>query len=753
MAKKRRTKDPHAAREARKYARPIASREYLLQLLEENDGPLSYEEIRESLGLESSDELEALSRRLRAMERDGQLLCNRRGKYGLLDRMDLVRGRVLAHRDGYGFLAPEDAASGDDLFIPPREMRALLHGDEIVARTRSVDRRGRREVSVVEVIARNTSSVVGRYLRESGVGFVQAENKHIHQDVLIPRGENADAKHGQIVVAEIVEQPSRHNHPIGRITEILGDHMAPGMEIDVAIRTNDVPNTWSEEVLADADAFGSEVAAESLVGRRDLRDECFVTIDGADARDFDDAVYCESCATGWRLKVAIADVSHYVRPGSALDVEAGGRGTSVYFPDHVIPMLPEALSNGLCSLNPDVVRLCMVCEMRVSREGLVTRSQFYPATIRSHARLTYDEVFALITARESRLRKERTRLLPNLDTLNAVYAALRGARERRGAIDFDTNEVRIVFGAEKKIERLELVVRNDAHRLIEECMIAANVCAARFLSRHKMPTLYRVHEGPKPDKLNDVHTMLGELGIKLGGGSSPQAGDYAELVRRIEGRPEAHLLQTVLLRSLSQADYRPQNVGHFGLALEAYAHFTSPIRRYPDLLVHRAIRHVLTHQSASDFSYGSADMQRLGAHCSMTERRADDATRDAVGWLKCEFMLNKVGEVYDGTIAAVTSFGLFVELDDIYIEGLVHISAMGSDYFHFDPVRHRLEGERTGLRFCLADRVRVQVARVNLDERKLDLELVDNPRGRGKKRKLRGDKHRRRGGQTGRRHR
>ena len=752
MAKKRHNADPHAAREARKYARPIASREYLLELLETNDGPMSYEEICAALGLESPEAIEALARRLRAMERDGQLLCNRRGKYGLLDRMDLVRGRVIAHRDGYGFLTPEDAGTQDDWFIPPREMRALLHGDEVVARTRSVDRRGRREVAVVEVIARNTSSVVGRYTRESGVGFVQPENKHIHQDVLIPRGEHGGAKHGQIVVADITEQPTKHSHPIGRVTEIMGDHMAPGMEIDVAIRTNGLPDTWSEEVSVEAHAFGTEVSVESLAGRADLRDECFVTIDGADARDFDDAVYCEPNANGWRLKVAIADVSHYVRPGTTLDAEASLRGTSVYFPDYVIPMLPEALSNGLCSLNPDVVRLCMVCDMRISREGMVTRSRFYEGVIRSHARLTYDEVFALMSARESKLGKARAHILPNLGALAGAYEALRGARELRGAIDLDSNEVRIVFGTEKKIERLELTVRNDAHRLIEECMIAANVCAARYLTRHKMPTLFRVHEGPKPDKLNDLQTMLDELGIKLGGGMSPGPKEYADLVRRIAGRPEAHLLQTVLLRSLSQAVYRPQNVGHFGLALESYAHFTSPIRRYPDLLVHRAIRHVLGKRSGA-FPYDVADMQRLGAHCSMTERRADDATRDAVDWLKCEYMLNKVGEIYDGTVASVTSFGLFVELDDIYVEGLVHVSAMGSDYFHFDPVRHRLDGERTGVSYRLADRVRVQVARVNLDERKIDFEFVDKVGGGGQKRKLRSDKHRRRGGQSSRRYR
>jgi ribonuclease R len=713
--------DPFAAREARKYERPIASREYLLMLLSQRGGPMAFDQIAQALELRDARDLEALQRRLNAMERDGQVIRNRRGGYGPLQKMDLVRGRVIGHRDGYGFLVPD--GGGPDLFLSPHQMRGLMHGDRAVARVTGVDARGRKEGALVEVLERNTQEVVGRFFHEGRVGFVQPHN-HRLQDVVVPPDQTRGARDGQFVVAQVTEQPSRRAQPVGRIAEVLGDHMAPGMEIDVAIRAYELPAQWPEAVQAEAERFGSGVP-DSEVGRReDVRSLPLVTIDGADARDFDDAVYCEPTPSGWKLLVAIADVSWYVKPGTPLDQEAAARGNSVYFPARVVPMLPEVLSNGLCSLNPEEDRLCLACEMRVSREGKVTRSRFFEAAMRSHARLTYDEVAAMVVERRAKARRARPELVPHLDELHALYRALRKARCKRGSIDFETVETRILFGEDAKIERIEPVQRNDAHRMIEECMVAANVASARLLSKRKMPALYRVHEGPPADKLEDLRAFLGELGLRLGGGKEPEPRHYAALLERVAGRPDAHLIQTVLLRSLAQAVYSPVNTGHFGLALPCYTHFTSPIRRYPDLLVHRAIRHLVRGGAADDFAYDHEDMVPLGDHCSMTERRADDATRDAVDWLKCEFMLDKVGEVFTGIVSAVTSFGIFVELDDVYVEGLVHVSALGDDYFHFDPAHHRLQGERTRSMFRLADRVTVRVVRVSLDERKIDFELV-----------------------------
>jgi ribonuclease R len=742
MAKKQRRKaaprDPQAAREAERYERPIASREFIMERLDEVGRLLTLDEIAALFSMTGEEELEALRRRLRAMERDGQLIRNRRGGYGLVDRMDLVRGRIIGHPDGFGFMVPDEG--GDDLFMSPRQMRGVFHGDRVVARVTGLDSRGRREGAVVEVLERNTRHVVGRIYFEGGVSFVSPDNKRITQDIQIPRDQTGGARKGQFVYAEIVEQPTKRTVPIGRVVEVIGDHMAPGMEIDVAIRAHDVPLHWPREVEVEIETLSPKVAPAAKRDREDLRDKPLVTIDGADSRDFDDAVHCEETPRGWRLLVAIADVSWYVRPGSALDAEAQLRGNSVYFPERVIPMLPEILSNGLCSLNPEVDRLCMVCEMTFNRKGKVTRSRFYDAVMRSAARLTYDEVARLLVTGDRRLRKQRKPLLPSLEALYSLYKVLRGVREQRGAIDFETTETQIVFSDDRKIERIVAVERNDAHKIIEECMIAANVCAARFLDRHKMPTLYRVHEGPKPEKLLDLREFLGELGLSLGGGAEPAAGDYAHLLATIRNRPDAHLIQTVLLRSLSQARYSPDNVGHFGLAHTEYLHFTSPIRRYPDLLVHRAIRHVLKKQKLEQegrdatrknltgggaFRYEHDQMQAFGEQCSTTERRADEATRDAVDWLKCEYMLDKIGEDYDGVITSVTSFGIFVELTDIFVEGLVHVTALHNDYYHFDPAGHRLRGERTGRFYRLGDQVRVKVVRVDLDDRKIDFELAD----------------------------
>ena len=716
--------DPHAQREAEKYENPIPSRELILQLIQESGKPLRRQQIAQQFALESADDLEALRRRLRAMERDGQVLFNRRQKYCLSENHNSISGRVLGHPEGFGFLKPDDGS--EDLFISPREMKALMHNDRAKVRVSGIDRKGRREATVVEILERNTHQVVGRFFVEGKVTYVMPDNKKMAKEVLIASEDTGGAKKGQIVVVEIVQQPTQHCQPLGRITEVLGMHMAPGMEIEMAIRSYELPNVWPNALLDEIKSLTPEVPEAAKEGREDIRHLPLVTIDGEDARDFDDAVYAQKTAKGWKLLVAIADVSHYVHVDTALDTEAQSRSTSVYFPEKVIPMLPEILSNGLCSLNPHVDRLSMVCELLVNDEGVVTRSRFFEAVMRSHARLTYTQVAKMLVEGDQKLANQYAELMPHLTTMYRLYQTMRRQREVRGAMDFDTQETKIVFGENRKIEQIVPVVRNDAHKLIEEFMITANNAAAKFLNRKKIPRLLRIHDGPGVEKLLTLRTFLGELGLYLGGGDQPHPLDYMHLLESVKDRPDAHLIQTVLLRSMSQAVYSPDTKGHFGLALDAYAHFTSPIRRYPDLLVHRAIRHSLRGGNASSFRYSPNDMVALGEHCSANERRADEATRDVNSWLKCEYMMDKIGEEFTGIISAVTSFGFFVELQSIYVEGLVHIASLRQDYFLFDAASHRLYGERTGVRYRLGDSVKIKVVRVNLDDKKIDFELLES---------------------------
>jgi len=716
--------DPHAQREAEKYENPIPSRELILQLIQESGKPLRRQQIAQQFALESADDLEALRRRLRAMERDGQVLFNRRQKYCLSENHNSISGRVLGHPEGFGFLKPDDGS--EDLFISPREMKALMHNDRAKVRVSGIDRKGRREATVVEILERNTHQVVGRFFVEGKVAYVMPDNKKMAKEVLIASEDTGGATKGQIVVVEIVQQPTQHCQPLGRVTEVLGMHMAPGMEIEMAIRSYELPNVWPNALLDEIKSLTPEVPEAAKQGREDIRHLPLVTIDGEDARDFDDAVYAQKTAKGWKLLVAIADVSHYVHVDTALDTEAQSRSTSVYFPEKVIPMLPEILSNGLCSLNPHVDRLSMVCELLVNDEGVVTRSRFFEAVMRSHARLTYTQVAKMLVEGDQKLANQYAELMPHLTTMYRLYQTMRRQREVRGAMDFDTQETKIVFGENRKIEQIVPVVRNDAHKLIEEFMITANNAAAKFLNRKKIPRLLRIHDGPGVEKLLTLRTFLGELGLYLGGGDQPHPLDYMHLLESVKDRPDAHLIQTVLLRSMSQAVYSPDTKGHFGLALDAYAHFTSPIRRYPDLLVHRAIRHSLRGGNASSFRYSPNDMVALGEHCSANERRADEATRDVNSWLKCEYMMDKIGEEFTGIISAVTSFGFFVELQSIYVEGLVHIASLRQDYFLFDAASHRLYGERTGVRYRLGDSVKIKVVRVNLDDKKIDFELLES---------------------------
>ncbi len=705
------------------YPTEIPSRDEILEALADAGVPVDENDLVARLRVAGEAELEGIARRIAAMEREGQLLRNRRGALLIPDKAGLIKGKVIGHPDGFGFLRPEDGR--DDLFLGPKQMHKVLHGDIVLARVTGLDRRGRLEGSIAEVLERANQKVVGRLFIEHGVAFVVAENKRINQDILIQPESLKGAKVGQVVVAEVLAQPTKDAEPIGRVVEILGNYADPGMEIEIALRKHDLPYEWPPGVEAAARKIGTTVAAKDLKGRKDLRDLAFVTIDGETAKDFDDAVYCEPLkgkTKGYRLWVAIADVSHYVRPGDPLDQEAYNRGNSVYFPRRVIPMLPEELSNELCSLKPDVDRLVMVCEMEVTQGGVVRHYEFHPGVIHSHARLTYTRVAAAIEGREPDPPVPDS-VMPNIEHLYAVFKALLGARQKRGAIDFETVETQMIFDAQGKIEKIVRVQRNDAHKLIEECMLAANVSASDFLEKNEQPTLYRVHEGPSAEKLEALRTMLKDFALTLGGGDEPQAKDYAELLKRIKDKPYADMLQTVMLRSLSQAVYSPENVGHFGLAYDAYAHFTSPIRRYPDLLVHRAIKAVLKGQRLE-----AGDLAVIGQHCSDTERRADDATRDVEAWLKSYYMQDHVGEEFEGTISGVTNFGLFVTLDDLYVDGLVHISDLGQDYFQFDQQKHMLRGDRTGIRYQLAGRVRVKVVRVNLEQAKIDFTLVEPPK-------------------------
>jgi len=706
-----RLQDPYLEREKLKYTNPLPSREYLLTILAEQGVPMFPDELALMLSIKRA-EREFFERRLFAMERAGQVIINRKGAVCVSNKLDLIKCKVVGHRDGYGFAVPLEG-EGEDLFLPEREMHKVLHGDHVMVRAGGTDKRGRTEGNIVEVLERAVNRVVGRIYHERGVWFVVAEDRRINQDILIEGGGEANAKHGQVVMVEILQQPDSHRQSIGRVLEVLGAYADPGMEIEIALRKHDLPHVFNPAAEAQAKSTPSKVRKMDHKGRVDLRDLPLVTIDGETARDFDDAVYAERDGKGFRLVVAIADVSHYVEPGDALDLDAYERGTSVYFPRRVIPMLPEALSNGICSLNPDVERLCMVCDMQVTAKGQVKSSRFYPAVMCSKARLTYNQVWDWLSNGSNH------ELMPQLHTLYDLFKTLLAARAKRGAIDFDTTETQMVFNESGKIDRIVPVVRNDAHRLIEECMLAANVCAADYIQENKHKCLFRVHEGPTTDRLENLHTYLKLAGLTLGGGDKPTTKDYATLADQIRARPDALVVQTMLLRSMQQAVYTPDNLGHFGLAYEAYTHFTSPIRRYPDLLVHRTIKAILKGEV-----YQAGKWSQLGEHCSMAERRADDASRDVESWLKTYYMRDKIGEIFCGKINAVTSFGVFVLLDNVYVEGLVHISELGKDYFHFRKDIQAIVGEKSGLRYQLGDTLTVKVVRADLESSKIDFQLV-----------------------------
>lgn len=725
--------DPNYAKELAKYDNPVPSREFILQIIRKQNSPMSKEEIFKTLAIVNEEQQEAMRRRLRAMENDGQLVFTKRKCYALPEKLDLLKGMVIGHREGFGFLQVE--GKKDDFFIPNVQMQKVMHGDYVLAQPNGFDRKGRPEVRIVRVLEANKKQIVGRFFLEQGIGYVVPDDSRITRDILIPDNARLGARMGQVVVVELHPRTAPFFQPIGKITEVLGDNMAKGMEVEIAIRKHDIPHSFPSAVEKQLKKWAEDVPEEAKRGRVDLRDLPLVTIDGEDARDFDDAVFCQKQGKGWKLWVAIADVSYYVRPKSALDTEAYNRGNSVYFPNRVVPMLPEKLSNGLCSLNPQVDRLCMVCEITISAKGKMTDYQFYEAVMNSHARLTYNKM-AKILEKDTALCERYASLVPHLQDLHEMYQALVKARQQRGAIEFETIESKFIFNALGRIERIEPVVRNDAHKIIEECMILANIASANFMEKHQEPALYRIHAVPGEEKLTAFRSFLAECGLSLSGGNKPTPMDYAQLLEQIKQRPDHELIQTMLLRSMSQAVYSADNIGHFGLALEEYAHFTSPIRRYPDLTLHRGIKYLLAKKKGSKrkttdtggYHYQLEEMDVFGAHCSSTERRADDATREVADWLKCEYMQDHVGEEFDGVISSVTGFGFFVRLNDLFIDGLVHISGLANDYYLLDMPKQRLIGENSGMIFRLGDAVKVRVEAVSLEQKQIDFSLISSER-------------------------
>lgn len=708
------------ARSARSQSPPPPSR--VVATLREAGRPLNFDELATRMAGDGKAAGNRLQGQLDELLQAGEIIRNRRDEYCLRERLSLVVGTVTGHRDGHGFVMPDDRSA--PVFLAPRQMLETLHGDRVAVRISGEDNRGRPQGAIVEVLERNTREIVGRLYEESGISFVVPDNPRIGHRVFVPRGHLGGARAGQVVLVKLVEQPSRTAQALGHVTRLLGEHAAPGMETEIAIHSHSLPFEFPHEAVVEAEAFGRAVSAAAKRGREDLRQLPLVTIDGEDARDFDDAVYCEEVRGGWKLIVAIADVASYVGQDSALDKEAQNRGTSVYFPNRVLPMLPEALSNGLCSLNPKVDRLCMVCEMRVSPQGKVTRTQFFEGMMCSAARLTYTKAAAYLANPTAGHEPEVVAVGQQLMDLHAVFKALLGARTQRGALDFDAPELKVRFDQHGKIAAFVESTRNDAHRLIEECMIAANVEAARFLKKHHMPTLYRVHGRPEDDRLETLRQFLRGFNIQLPTDRDLTPPDLSAVLRQVIGSEEAHLIQTVVVRSMPQAVYQPENVGHFGLALPEYAHFTSPIRRYPDLMVHRGIRHILRGGTADSFAWSAGTMAALGQQCSLKERRADEATRDAMSWLKCEYMRDKLGEEFDALVTGVVDFGLFVQVKGVQVDGLVHVSALGTDYFSRDSSGYRMVGARSGRIFRLGDHLRVRLINVIIDERKIDFELA-----------------------------
>ncbi|AIN47498.1 ribonuclease R [Candidatus Palibaumannia cicadellinicola] len=728
------SKSPFMELEREKYEFPVPSRELILVHLAKRETPISREDLARELNLCDIEQLEGLRRRLRAMERDGQLIFLHKQYYVLPERLNLLRGTVIGHRDGFGFLRVDGRK--EDFYLSAEQMKMAIHGDVVLAQSQGEYHKNRIAARIIRVLVPKTNQIVGRFGINAHSAFVVPDDSRLSFDILIPSEATHNAHIGYMVVVQLTQRPNRNTKAIGKVVEVLGEKMDPSMAVDIALRTHDLPYIWPLEVEKQVANLTEEVPESAKYGRIDLRMLPLVTIDGEEARDFDDAVYCEKKRGGWRLWVAIADVSYYVRPHTPLDSEARNRSTSVYFPSQVIPMLPEVLSNSLCSLNPKVDRLCMVCEMTISAYGRLSSYKFYEAVMNSQARLTYNKVWQILQGKQ-KLGADYAQLMKPLTQLYAMYQKLEHARIQRGGLSFETEEAKFIFNAEHRIERIEPVIRNEAHKLIEECMILANIAAARFIDKNKEPALYRVHDRPNNDNITSLRTILGGLGLTLGGGDQPKTKDYADIMSRISGRTDHEMLRTMLLRSMKQAIYDPENRGHFGLALQAYTHFTSPIRRYSDLVLHRAIKYLLGRQNGKvdgcstptgGWHSEPKDMLQIGQQCSMSERRADEATRNVADWLKCDFMQDHVGEVFYGIIANVTSFGFFVRINELFIDGLVHVSSLDNDYYRYDNVGQRLIGESGGRIYRIGDAVGIRVEAIHMSERKITFSLISTRR-------------------------
>ncbi len=717
--KKIRNSDPFLNREKENYQNPIPSRELILEVMNDHGVPIPKKELIKKLEI-TKDEYPFFEKRIGAMARQGQILINRKDILCISKKLNLIPGKIMGHPDGFGFLIPEDS-SLQDVFISPKEMSKVFHNDEVMVQVTGLDKKGRQEGVIVEVLSRGNSMIVGRVIQNHGVTIVRAEDKRISQDILVPYHQDMNAQPGQVVEVEMTTQPDFRTKPMGQITKIIGNYSDSGIEIEIALRKHHLPYEFSKDAIKESESFKDEILVSDYKDHIDLTKLDFVTIDGETAKDFDDAVFAQKAESNMRLFVAIADVSSYVSINSQLDKEALSRGNSVYFPRRVIPMLPEKLSNGLCSLNPQVNRLTMVCEMVIDNKGLVSEFKFYPAIIFSKARLTYTITHKILYENDDDLTKKYSHVLTNLKSLKKVYDLLSKQREKRSAIEFDSVETAINFNEDGKIDSIQPVHRNEAHKIIEECMLAANVSAAKFLLKENSPAIYRNHESPKEEKLELLKNYIAEFGLKLGGGQKPSAKDYSALLQSIRSRPESQMLQTMILRSMQQAVYETKNKGHFGLAYDTYTHFTSPIRRYPDLIVHRAIKEKLKRNELR-----VKDLDGIAKQCSTTERRADEASRDVEDWLKCYFMKDRLGDVFSGTISSVTGFGVFVSLDEIYIEGLIHVTDLGNDYYVFNKSKHALIGERSGKSFGMGDRVKIKVAKIDMELSRIDLILIDS---------------------------
>ncbi len=722
------------------YKHPIPGPNDLIDFLTETGKPLKADAILKAFDLKGQRMRSLLVEKLNTMVRAGQIIENRRGEYCLTAKLDLVTGTVSGHRDGFGFVVRDDGES-EDVYLSAREMRPLFDGDRVAIRVKGMDRRGRAEGQLVDVLERGTQQVAGQFIRERGIGLVIPDNSKISHRILIPKDESGGAKHGQMVVVEILDFPTYVEQATGRVVNIIGTPGEKGIATDIAIHSHAIPYEWPDTVREQVQDFGAEVPDASMDGRTELRNVDLITIDGADARDFDDAVFCMKAESGWRLLVAIADVANYVSIGSALDKEAIVRGTSVYFPDRVVPMLPEVLSNGLCSLNPKVDRLCMVCDMEVSSSGKVTKATFFEGVMKSKARLTYSQVGDFLSgASKTSVPSE---LQASVRDLHDLYKAFAKQRRHRGAIEIDLPQTKFKLNDDGEIDRIEVVPRNDAHRLIEECMIAANVEAAKFLKKHRIPGLYRVHPKPDTDRFNDLRLYLISLGLKVPHPDHVEPRHFTQLIEQVKDRPDSAAITMAMLRSLTHAEYSPTNVGHFGLALESYAHFTSPIRRYPDLLVHRAIRHIIRGGKPGKYDYAPKEMERLGAITSAHEKRAEEATRDVEAWLKCQYMEQHLGDEFDGVITGVTNFGVFVQITELMTDGLVHVTSLANDYYKYDAGSQKLVGERSGHTYSLGEEMRIRVERVDMETRKIDFRPVTEISPKAQKKRSASKKSRR----------